>query len=132
CETENCGEDIMSKKAENKSGGNAIAKRILSVLDGSFLTRDNVLNNIPFLLFLFGIGIFYIGNSQFAESGIIGMDSINRELKELRSEFISTRSELMFVSKQSEVAKAVEPMGIYESVVPPKKIVLTADELSVE
>ncbi|MFT4544549.1 MAG: hypothetical protein ACI9UR_001863 [Bacteroidia bacterium] len=122
----------MSKKAENKSGGNAIAKRILSVLDGSFLTRDNVLNNIPFLLFLFGIGIFYIGNSQFAESGIIGMDSINRELKELRSEFISTRSELMFVSKQSEVAKAVEPMGIYESVVPPKKIVLTADELSVE
>jgi hypothetical protein len=96
------------------------------------LTRDNVLNNIPFLLFLFGIGIFYIGNSQFAESGIIGMDSINRELKELRSEFISTRSELMFVSKQSEVAKAVEPMGIYESVVPPKKIVLTADELSVE
>jgi hypothetical protein len=122
----------MSKKAENKSGGNAIAKRILSVLDGSFLTRDNVLNNIPFLLFLFGIGIFYIGNSQFAESGIIGMDSINRELKELRSEFISTRSELMFVSKQSEVAKAVEPMGIYESVVPPKKIVITADELSVE
>jgi hypothetical protein len=122
----------MSEKAENKSGGNAIAKRILSVLDGSFLTRDNVLNNIPFLLFLFGIGIFYIGNSQFAESGIIGMDSINRELKELRSEFISTRSELMFVSKQSEVAKAVEPMGIYESVVPPKKIVITAEELSAE
>ena len=122
----------MSEKAENKSSGNAIAKRILSVLDGSFLTRDNVLNNIPFLLFLFGIGIFYIGNSQFAESGIIGMDSINRELKELRSEFISTRSELMFVSKQSEVAKAVEPTGIYESVVPPKKIVITAEELSVE
>lgn len=122
----------MSEKAENKPGGNAVVKSILGVLDGSFLTRDNVLNNIPFLLFLFGIGIFYIGNSQFAESGIIGMDSINRELKELRSEFISTRSELMFVSKQSEVAKAVEPMGIYESVVPPKKIVITSDELATE
>ncbi len=122
----------MSEKTENKSGGNAVVKSILGVLDGSFLTRDNVLNNIPFLLFLFGIGIFYIGNSQFAESGIIGMDSINRELKELRSEFISTRSELMFVSKQSEVAKAVEPMGIYESVVPPKKIVITPEELPSE
>ena len=122
----------MSEKTENKSGGNAVVKSILGVLDGSFLTRDNVLNNIPFLLFLFGIGIFYIGNSQFVESGIIGMDSINRELKELRSEFISTRSELMFVSKQSEVAKAVEPMGIYESVVPPKKIVITPEELPSE
>ncbi|MGB0917086.1 MAG: FtsL-like putative cell division protein [Flavobacteriales bacterium] len=122
----------MSEKTENKTGGNAVVKSILGVLDGSFLTRDNVLNNIPFLLFLFGIGIFYIGNSQFAESGIIGIDSINRELKELRSEFISTRSELMFVSKQSEVAKSVEPLGIYESVVPPKKIVITADELTTE
>ena len=73
----------MVEKTENKSGGNAVARGILGVLDGSFLTRDNVLNNIPFLLFLFGIGIFYIGNSQFAESGIIGMDSINRELKRI-------------------------------------------------
>ena len=119
----------MSENKENNSARTGIAKRILSVLDGSFLTRDNVLNNIPYLLFLFGIGIFYIGNSQFAESGIIGIDTINRELKELRSEFISTRSELMMVSKQSEVAKAVEPMGIYESVVPPKKIVVKPEEL---
>ncbi len=119
----------MSENTENKSGGKSIVKWILGILDGSFLTRDNVLNNIPNLLFLFGIGIFYIGNSQFSESAIISMDSINRELKELRSEFISTRSELMFVSKQSEVAKAVEPMGIYESVVPPKKIVVKPEEL---
>jgi uncharacterized protein YndB with AHSA1/START domain len=32
------------------------------------------------------------------------------------------------VSKQSEVAKSVAHMGIYESVVPPKKIVITTDE----
>lgn len=119
----------MSEKAENKTEERFTAKYFLGFLNGDFLTRDNVLNNIPYLLFLFGIGIFYIGNSQFAESGIIGIDSINRELKELRSEFISTRSELMFVSKQSEVAKAVEPMEIYESVVPPKKIVVTPEEL---
>ncbi len=122
----------MSSKTENKSVGSSIVKHILNFLNGDFLTKDNVLNNIPYVLFLFGIGIFYIGNSQFAESGIIGMDTINRELKELRSEFISTRSELMFVSKQSEVAKAVEPMGIYESVVPPKKIIITPEELPEE
>jgi len=87
-----------------------------------------MLNNIPFLLFMFGIGIFYIGNSHFGESTIIGMEKMNREIKELKSEFISTRSELMFVSKQSEVAKAVAPMGIYESVVPPKKIVVKSKE----
>lgn len=118
----------MSSEKENNSKQDLIAKRLLSVLDGSFLTRDNVVNNIPFLLFLFGIGIFYIGNSHFAEKSVIEMEKLNRDLKELRSEFISTRSELMFVSKQSEVAKSVEPMGIYESVVPPKKIVIKPED----
>lgn len=118
----------MSVEKENSSKQDNIAKRIMGVLDGSFLTKDNVVNNIPYLLFLFGIGIFYIGNSHFAEKSVIQAETLNRELKELRSEFISTRSELMFVSKQSEVAKAVEPMGIYESVVPPKKIVIKPEE----
>ncbi len=118
----------MSQETENTTEERGVAKRILGVLDGSFLTRDNMLNNIPFLLFMFGIGIFYIGNSHFGESTIIGMEKMNREIKELKSEFISTRSELMFVSKQSEVAKAVAPMGIYESVVPPKKIVVKSKE----
>lgn len=118
----------MNTEKENTTEGVGVGKRILSVLDGSFLTRDNVLDNIPFLLFLFGIGIFYIGNSHYGEGTIISIEKMNTELKELKSEFISTRSELMFVSKQSEVAKAVAPLGIYESVVPPKKIVVKSKE----
>ena len=118
----------MSEEKGNKTGGNAVARAVLGVLDGSFLTRDNVLNNIPFLLFLFLIGIFYIGNSHYAEGTVIEMERANNDIKELRSEFISTRSDLMFVSKQSEVAKAIAPMEIYESVVPPKKIVIKPEE----
>ena len=116
----------MSEEKGNKTGGNAVARAVLGVLDGSFLTRDNVLNNIPFLLFLFLIGIFYIGNSHYAEGTVIEMERANNDIKELRSEFISTRSDLM--SKQSEVAKAIAPMEIYESVVPPKKIVIKPEE----
>ncbi|MBL4586043.1 MAG: S-adenosyl-methyltransferase [Flavobacteriales bacterium] len=118
----------MTKPTNKTSSETAIAKQVLGILGGSFLTRDSVLNNIPFILFLFAIGILYIGNSHFAESSVITANRLNRELKELRSDFISTRSELMFVSKQSEVAKAVASMGIYESVVPPKKIIITQEE----
>ena len=44
------------------------------------------------------------------------------QLKELRSEYISTKSDLMFASKQSQVAKATEALGLKESIVPPFKI----------
>ena len=36
----------------------------------------------------------------------------------------STKSDLMFVSKQSEVAKSVEKLGLKEPIVPPMKIVV--------
>lgn len=119
----------MSKETEHTSTNRrSVAKRVLSVLDGSFLTREAMLNNISYLLFLFVIGISYIANSQYAEGTVIAMERLNREIKDLRSEFISTKSELMFVSKQSKVAQSVAEMGIYESRVPPKKIVITKKE----
>jgi hypothetical protein len=49
-------------------------------------------------------------------------------MKELRSEFISTKSDLMFVSRQSEVAKAAEKLGLKEPIAPPIKI--SVDSLS--
>jgi predicted transcriptional regulator len=38
---------------------------------------------------------------------------------------MSSKSDLMFISKQSEVAKAVEKLGLREPVVPPMKILVT-------
>lgn len=116
---------------ENGNGisGAVIVKRIIGVLDGSFLTRDNMVNNLPYLFFLFGLGILYIANSHYAEKTVILTNRMEKEVKELRSDYIATRSELMFASKQSEVAKAVQSMGIYESRTPPKKVVVKKREM---
>lgn len=116
---------------ENGNGisGKVIVKRIIGVLDGSFLTRESMVANLPFLFFLFGLGILYIANSHYAEKTVILTNRMEREVKELRSDFIATRSELMFASKQSEVAKAVQSMGIYESRTPPKKVVVKKREM---
>jgi hypothetical protein len=51
---------------------------------------------------------------------------LQKEINELRAEAITTSSELMFISKQSEVVKLVKKRGIdlEESVEPPRKIVI--------
>ena len=126
----------MNKFKENKDekskagkGKNNVAKNFIRVLDGSFLTKENVLNNLPFVFFLTLLAIFYIGNSYYAEKTIREIHSLNKELKELRSEFITSKSALMFRSKQSEVADAVAELGIEESRIPPKKIVIEPGKL---
>ena len=66
--------------------------------------------------------MLYIANGYYADDKIREAARLTNQLKELRSEYISTRSDLMFAGKQSEVAKAVARLGLTEPVVPPKKI----------
>jgi hypothetical protein len=101
-----------------------LAKGLSSVFSGTFLSSDKTLRHLPFILFLSLIAVFYIGNGYYADDKIRMANRINNELKELRSEYISTKSELMFASKQSEVAKSAEPLGLKEPVVPPTKIIV--------
>ena len=93
-----------------------------SIVDGSFLTRNNLVQQIRFILFLTLIGVFYIANSYNSEKTIIEISRIKRELEELRFEHITTKSNLMFHSKQSEVAVKLKNTGVKESLVPPVKI----------
>jgi hypothetical protein len=106
-----------------------LAKGISSVFSGTFLSSDKTLKHLPFILFLALVAIFYIANGYYADDKIREVNKISNQLKELRSEYISTKSDLMFASKQSEVAKAAEPIGLKEPVVPPTKIQVDSTEL---
>jgi hypothetical protein len=100
-------------------------KKIIRFIDVfGILDRNQLVHSMPFILFVTVLIMFYIGNSYDAESTIRKIDKIKVELNEKRAEFISTRSEVMFRSKPSEVAKAVEPMQIKEPLEPPKRIVV--------
>jgi hypothetical protein len=50
--------------------------------------------------------------------------SLTNEVKELRSKFVDTRSELMKLKMESTVSKKMETRKIIPSTVPPKKIVI--------
>jgi hypothetical protein len=99
-----------------------LAKALSTVFSGTFLANERTVQHLPFILFLAVVAIFYIGNGYYADGKIREVNKISNQLKELRSEYISTKSDLMFASKQSEVAKAVEAEGLKEPVVPPIKI----------
>lgn len=109
-------------KAPKRPG--RIVRSFLNIFSGNFLSRDNVMHQLPFILFLTLIGLGYIANGYYAEKSVREISRINSHLKELKSEYITTKSELMFMSNQSEVARAAAPLGLKESTVPPKKIVV--------
>ncbi len=105
------------------------ARNFLSFINiAGWIDRNTVIRLMPYIFFLTFLAIIYIANSYYAEKTIRDIDSITTELKELRSEYISNKSEVMFRSKQSQVANQVRSTGLEESVVPPKKIQIKKEE----
>ena len=113
----------IPKKKESKSM--ASARNYVKFLNvfGIF-SKDMLLKVMPYIFFLTLVALVYIANSYYAERTIRDIDKVTKELKTLRTEYISGKSDLMFVSKQSEVAKAVAWQGLKESVEAPKKIIV--------
>ncbi len=97
---------------------------LVDLVNGNILTRQAVIDHLPYFLFLAFIALVYISNGFLAEENVRNLNGINREIKELRSEYITIKSELMYRSKQSEVVKIIreKELGLEESIEPPKKI----------
>jgi hypothetical protein len=65
------------------------------------------------------LAVLYIYNGHHAEKAIKDINKTSKELKNQQYEFKMVRSEWMFMTKQSEVVKAVEASGINEILEPP-------------
>ncbi len=112
----------------NVKGKKVKKSALKEIIDGSLLTRDSVINQLPFILFIVVLAIIYIGNRYNAEKIIRETSTIQNEIKDLRSEAITISSELMYISKQSEVEKLIKSKNInlVESAQPP--IVIKLDK----
>lgn len=117
-----------SSKPEKKVKKGVLAKLLGKIFGGSFLSDDRAIQHLPFILFLGLIAILYIANGYYADDKIREVNKTSNQIKELRTEFISSKSDLMFVSKQSQVAKAVEKIGLKEPVVAPNIIELKKEK----
>ena len=96
-------------------------RSIKEVIYGSLLI---ILKHIGFIIWLTFLGIVYIGKSYHAEKVARSINRLQREVKDLRAESITTAAELMYVSRQSVVQQMVRNnrLELKESVEPPYKI----------
>lgn len=79
-----------------------------------WLNYQSVVKQVPFFLFLALLAVIYIYNGHYADKTIRNINRTSKEVKELQYEYIDVKSKVMGKSKQSELVKAVEPLGLKE------------------
>ncbi len=79
-----------------------------------WLNYHAVVKQVPFFLFLALLAVIYIYNGHYADKTIRNINRTAKQVKELQYQYIDVKSKVMGQSKQSEVIKAVESLGLKE------------------
>ena len=87
------------------------------------LNYQSIIKQIPFFLFLALLAVVYIYNGHYADKTIRSINKSARELKELQYEYKTVKGDVLFRSKQSELVRAVEPLGLKELIVAPPVLI---------
>jgi cell division protein FtsL len=90
--------------AEIHSGNKNILKRLLGT--------KWLVQNLFFVVFLAFLAIAYIANNHWADKTIRNISKTQRALKELKFEYKTLKSEVIFKSRETELIKAAEPLGL--------------------
>lgn len=75
--------------------------------------------NLPFVLFLTGMGFLYITNSYYLEETVREMEGVKNEINDQNNEFVITKTQVSLKGQRNEVVRRVEKLGLKESKKPP-------------
>ena len=120
--------NIEENSVEQTEESKILSSFIRKTENASNQDHQRLFSAIPFIVFLVVLAIIQIANKHNAENKIRLIEKTEKDLKELRWQYMSTKSELMQKSRQSEIAKLLEPFGIYELRTPPHKIEIKKSE----
>lgn len=95
---------------------------VYDILKARFLIEDDSIKNWRFIVFLIVLAIIMIANTQSFEKKVYKINELTNQVKELRSEFVDRRSELMKLKMESTVSEKMVEKQIFPSTVPPTKI----------
>ena len=119
---ENSKEETKESPKKQINTGNFIKE----LLSGSMVSEKIILKNLGYISLITFLAAIYIGNRFHAERITRESSKLQREVKDLRAESLSTSADLMYLSKQSEVFAMIKEKGLNleELKTPPYKLLV--------
>jgi len=117
----------MADNKENTKKRIATGAFVKELLSGTMVSEKLILKNLGYVSLITLLLAIYIANRFHAEKITRETARVLREVKDLKSESLSTSADLMYVSRQSEVYRQVKERGmnLEELKTPPYKLLVS-------
>jgi len=107
-----------------------ISNSVYDLLKGKFLIQEDSFKNWRFIFFIVGLVLLMIASGHSSDKKVMEIAQLNREIKELRAEFVDTRSISMKMKLESTIRNKVVNYGLIPSENPPQVIKVTSKKVN--
>jgi hypothetical protein len=116
----------MAGKKENSTTQPKSGAFLKELISGSMVSEKIILQNLGYISLIAFLAAGYIANRFHAEKITRETSRLQREVKDLRAEALSTSADLMYVSRQSQVYSLIKEKGLNleELKTPPYKLLV--------
>jgi len=109
-----------TKKAKAPKGKSSNA--FLQILNGEFLTKEFVLNNLNFIFFIIFLLLLSVGKGYYGKELSRDLEKTQNELNEVTAEYIEAKAKLEENTRRQILVEKLEKRGLKETVNPTKVI----------
>ncbi len=113
----------VGQSKSNKGSGNSLFSMLEKrVKLETYFEEGFPVKYLPKILFVLLLSLIYISNTHYSEKTLRKINKTQTDVEDVRADYTTLKADLMFASKQSEVARRVKLLGLKESNKPPFKI----------
>lgn len=96
-----------------------LEQNIFNILKGKFFTGENSIQNWGMTIYVVLLFLLIIASSHSVYNKVMEIAKLNKEVNELRAEFIDTRTQLMQLRLESTIQGKVDTLGLKPQTQPP-------------
>lgn len=108
------------KKQKAKSSPNS--KAFVQILNGEFLSKDFMLNNLNFIFFIMAMLLIVIAKGYYGDQLTKDVAKSEKELNQATSEYFEARTKLEETTRRQVLVERLNGTGLKETVNPTKVI----------
>lgn len=108
------------KKTNKREGKNA--KSITQIMNGEFLTKNFVVDNLNFIFFLIFLLVLVVSKGYYVRQLAHDITKEEKKLQDITADYVETKAQLENKTRRAELVKKLKPLGLTETLNPTKVI----------
>ena len=113
-EDKNINKQAPSRENETKKRSGK-ASAFSQILNGDFLTKEFVLNNLNYIFFLIALLLLIIAKGYYGKQISVDIDNAQREYDQNAAEYIEVKSKLETVTRRYKLVERLEKRELKET-----------------